>query len=217
MTLRLFIAALAAALVLTLALAGSAGSASAHERRVVATNYEFESGFFIEPAITNSLNGVFMSIVYFPDGAPETASEEEAEGGEPVLGADQTMKVTVIVGGGAATKELEFEGLEDPGSYVASFIPTLPGEYTFVITGTLNGTEINETFESGPNTFSSVEDAADYEFPQPTADSGDSSSSDADSEDDDDNTAMIVAGVAIVVALVAGGIGIYAASRSRSA
>ena len=218
MALRPFVAAFAAALVLALALTGSPTSVSAHERRVVG-DYELESGFYIEPAIANSLNGVFMSVNYYPNGVPETAGgeDEEAAEGEPVLGLDQTMTVTVTVGGGAATKELEFEALEEPGSYVASFIPTLRGEYTFRIAGEIDGTQIEETFESGPNTFSSVEDAADYEFPEPTDGDDSSSSANESSGDDDSDTAMIVAIVAIILAVIAGGVAVFAVARNRQA
>jgi hypothetical protein len=218
---RLFVAAFAAVLALVVALSGSTGTVSAHERRVVG-DYEFEVGFLVEPASAGNLNGVFMSINYYPDGVPETAGEEEAEGeegagGEPVQGADQTLSVTVTVGGGAATTDLEFEPLEEPGPYDAAFIPTLPGEYTFSITGEVDGTQVNETFESGPERFSSVEDAADYEFPAPSGDAGDASADSDSAEDDDSDTAMIVAIVAIILAVIAAAVAIFAVARNRQA
>jgi len=217
MALRLLVAAFAAALVLGLALAGSAGSASAHERRVVG-NYELEAGFYAEPAIADSLNGVFLSVHYYPDGVPETAGgEEESEGGEPVLGLDQALTVTVTVGGGAATKDLEFEALEEPGAYVASFIPTLPGEYTFGIVGEIDGTQFDETFESGPNTFSSVEDPATLEFPAQTDGGSDAPASESEGDDEDSDAAMIVAIVAIILAVIAAGVAIFAVARNRQA
>lgn len=213
MAVRLFVAAAAAALVLGALFGGSPGSVSAHERRVVG-NYEVEVGFYIEPALTNTLNGVFMSVVAYPEGVPEAAAEEgEGAGGEPVKGLDERMTATVTVGGGAATKELQFEALEVPGTYVASFIPTLAGEYTFQVTGEIDGTQVDETFESGPNTFSSVQDAADYEFPAPSGGAGDASTNDDGDDEDGGDTTMIVAIVAIVLALIAVAVAVFAVAK----
>lgn len=217
MSLRLIVASLALAGTVGLLGLASSDIASAHERRVVG-NYELEVGFLVEPAIANSLNGVFMNVVYYANGVPETegGEGEEAAGGEPVLGLDQTMTVTVIVGGAAATKELDFEPLEEPGSYVASFIPTLPGDYIFQIVGEIDGTEIDETFESGPNTFEPVEDPAELEFP-PQADADGDTGSTEDAEDDDDGSAaLIVAILALVLAAAAMVVGLYAANRNRA-
>jgi len=220
MSLRLLVAVLVSTLTVGLLALSSSGAALAHERRAVG-NYEMEVGFLIEPAIANQLNGVFMHIEFFPNGAPEIAGGEESEGeggGEPVLGADQTTSVTVTVGGAAATGELEFEPLEDPGSYVASFIPTLPGDYTFRILGEIAGTEIDQTFESGPNTFEPVVDPAELEFPSQDA-GGDTGlpSDDADEDEDDNGAALVVAIIAAALAVLAGCIAVYAISRSGRA
>jgi len=221
MSLRLLVAVFASTLTVGLLALSSSGTASAHERRAVG-NYEMEVGFLNEPTIANQLNGVFMHIEFFPNGVPETAGGEDSEGEgggrEAVLGADQTTSVTVTVGGGAATRELEFEPLEDPGSYVAPFIPTLPGDYTFHILGEIDGTEIDETFESGPNTFEPVVDPAELEFPSRDAggDTG-SPSDDADEDDDDDGAAIVVAIIAAALAVLAGCIAVYAISRGGRA
>ena len=41
-----------------------------------------------------------------------------------------------------------------------------PGDYTFRIYGTIDGTEIDESFTSGPETFGAVEDPAPLQFPK---------------------------------------------------
>lgn len=88
----------------------SGSAASAHEQRTVG-QYEKEVGFFEEPALVNQLNGVFLSV---------------AKEGKPVEGLAVTLKVELIIGGGAASKELAFEPIEgEAGSYVAQFLPTL--------------------------------------------------------------------------------------------
>src|SRR6266536_2608595 len=56
-------------------------------------------------------------------------------------------------------------GFGIPGDYRAFFVPTRPGDYTFHFTGTIKGTPVNESFTSGPKTFSSVDDPSSVEFP----------------------------------------------------
>jgi hypothetical protein len=221
MAIRLFIAAFAAALVLGLALSGSPGSVSAHEHRTVAENYEFVVGWTGEPAISNQPNAVDLRITLFEGGVPEVTEENEDQdlGGVPVEGAEESLKVTVSTGGEAASTEVPLEpAFGEPGAYEGGpIIPTLPGDYTFVITGTLpDGTAIDETFESGPDTFGTVEDATTLEFPAPTDEASSASSSDSSSDDDSD-TAMIIAIIAVILAVVAGGVAIFAVSRGRSA
>lgn len=53
----------------------------------------------------------------------------------------------------------------EPGDYRATFMPTRPGTYTFHFTGAIDGTEIEESFTSGPDTFNDVDDPAEISFP----------------------------------------------------
>ena len=56
---------------------------------------------------------------------------------------------------------------DDPAGYYSVFFPTAAeGDYTFRIFGTIDGTEIDESFTSGPETFGPVEDPAPLRFPQ---------------------------------------------------
>ena len=231
MALRLFVAASAAALVLALALSGSTNTVSAHEHRTVAENYEFTVGWLNEPTIGGQPNAVFLGIMFFEGGVPEeheegeepeateAAGEAEVEG-VPLEGAEETLEVTVSTGGGAASIELPMEpSFGEVGSYESSPIIPAPGDYSFTFTGTLpDGTEVNETFESGPDTFATVEDPATIEFPAPTAagDSGDSASSSSD-DDDSDTLPIVLSIAAVALAVVAIGVGLYAASKTRGA
>lgn len=132
-----------------------AGRASAHEDRTVG-EYELEVGFNEEPALVNQLNGVFLSVM---------------KEGEPVEGLDETLQVELIVGGGAAKKQIAFEAIEGaPGAYVAAFLPTAVGDYTFRIFGEIEGTAIDEPFESGPGRFDSVESLDEVAFPEAATD-----------------------------------------------
>ena len=58
-----------------------------------------------------------------------------------------------------------------PGDYRAFFFPTLAGTYSFHFTGSIKNQQVDETFTSGPSTFSDVVDPSSVEFPakDPTA------------------------------------------------
>ena len=57
-----------------------------------------------------------------------------------------------------------------PGRLPGFFIPTAPGSYSFHLTGTIKGQKIDQTFKSGPESFSDIEDPAQVQYPvkQPT-------------------------------------------------
>ena len=46
-----------------------------------------------------------------------------------------------------------------PGEYAALIIPTAPGDYTFHVTGKVEGVKVDLEAASSPGTFSPVEDA----------------------------------------------------------
>jgi len=223
---RRFVTAFAAALVFALAIAGSPSSVSAHEHRTVAEDYEFTVGWSGEPAIGGQPNAVSLEIMFFEGGVPEEHEEGEeapAEGegseaveGVPLEGAEETLGVTVTTGGGAASIELPLEAaFGEVGVYESTPIIPAPGDYAFTFSGTLpDGTEVNETFESGPETFATVDDPATLEFPAPTDGGSDTPGSESD-DDDDSDSAMMIAIVAAIIAIIAAGIGIFAVVRSR--
>jgi hypothetical protein len=143
---RIVLGVLAAMLAMTFL--GSA-TVSAHEQRMVATDYTFVVGFLTEPAISGDTNGISLEVT---------------KGDTPVEGLADTIKAQVIFGD--QTKDMTLSPVwNTPGAYKAVFIPTAPGDYTFHFTGTVEGTTIDETFTSSPEGFDSVADRADYEFP----------------------------------------------------
>jgi hypothetical protein len=146
---RITLRALAAALLLALAIPGLA---SAHERRDVG-KLQFVVGFIGEPAILGEPNGIDLSIT-------------DKASGNPVEGAEKTLKATVQYGGGQP-KELPLRarfGMK--GAYTADLIPTRAGAYIFTFTGTVGDEQVNQKFESGPGRFSEVEDTAKLQFPE---------------------------------------------------
>ena len=68
----------------------------------------------------------------------------------------------------ATALRLEEQSCND--DYRAFFIPTAPGSYSFHFTGTIKGQKVDQTFKSGPQSFSDIEDPAQVQYPvqQPT-------------------------------------------------
>ena len=54
---------------------------------------------------------------------------------------------------------------DDPGHYVAEFVPTAPGDYRVRFFGSIEGNAIDETFDSGPDTFDTVIASDVIQFP----------------------------------------------------
>jgi hypothetical protein len=103
-------------------------------------------------------------------GLPNSVQLLLSHDGEPVLDLGDSLKVTIQFGNETSdpmTFEPAFEVGEfgTPGDYRAYFVPSQSGDYTFHITGTVDGTKIDESFTSGPKTFSSVKDLSSATFP----------------------------------------------------
>jgi hypothetical protein len=208
------------------------GVASAHEEREVGP-YTLAVGFGDEPAYAGTENSVQMFL---------------HKGDKPVVDLGPTLKVAVSYGNQTMdqmTMEPNFEVGEFgiPGDYRAFFVPTRPGDYSFHLTGTIEGTRIDESFPSGPNTFSSVDDPSSVEFPvkdPTTGELGDavqrlqprvdrvvsaqqrlaaqsrSVGDDADSAKSLAAVALIVGGALGLIGIGLGGAGLAAARRARS-
>jgi hypothetical protein len=135
--------------------------ASAHEHRHVG-DYEISFGWQVEPAYSGVFNGPEITII-------DTTTDE------PVVGAEETLTLTVSFG--SETKELMLEpAWNDPGHYVAFLTPTRPGDYEFEISGSisvttaLSETVVSEIFTSADGDFSTIEPAADILFPDADTD-----------------------------------------------
>jgi len=194
--------------------------ASAHERRAVPAGdeeYGFVVGFLGEPAYLNQPNGLSVRVYTVEPGVELLEATSEQRVG--VEGLEETLQAEVSQGA-AEPMALTLEGaFGEPGAYDGNFLPTALGDYTFHITGTINGEEIDETFTSSPETFSSIDEPAEYPVQIQTnqeleaALGSDGSSSDDDS---DSNAPMIIAIIGVVLGaagVVAGGV---ALSRGRA-
>jgi hypothetical protein len=209
------ISALAGAFVLLLAGPALAHGAYDHGDIAIAT------GFETEPAYVGQPNAVELEIT---------------KGGKPVTDVGQgDLKVGVSFGGQSTSLSLEpnFEVGEwgTPGDYIASFIPTQPGKYTFDVAGTVAGEQIKYSMTSGPDTFSEVQDPAAAMFPPVDAPSNadlsakldaastrtDASISSAQDAADSAKTVAIIAVVVAVIAVVLAVIGWRRAPRKTTA
>jgi len=159
-------------------------------------------------------------------GQPNAVELEISKGGHPVTDVGQgDLKVDVSFGGQSTSLTLEpnFEVGEwgTPGDYIASFIPTQPGKYTFHIGGTIAGIPVKYSMTSAPDTFSEVEDPSSAMFPAQDAPTAadlnakvdaasartDSSIASAQDAADSAKTVAIIAVVVAIVAIVAAVIG----------
>ena len=153
-------AALVAATMAALLIPLLAGPASAHEEKTVG-RYHLVVGFGDEPAYAGEKNSVQLILADAND--------------KPVTDLTDTLKVAVSTGS-AEPLQLSMEPFFEvgefgtPGDYRAFFIPTAPGSYSFHFTGTIKGQKVDQTFRSGPQTFSDIEDPAQVQYPvkQPT-------------------------------------------------
>jgi hypothetical protein len=139
----------------TLATLPLAPSAAAHEAKHVG-ELEMVVGFGTEPAYAGYPNSVQLLLSHH-GGGPVT----DLKSGD--LGVEVTF--------GDATKDLDLEPFfevgefGEPGDYRAWFVPTRPGAYTFTFSGTADGQKIDESFSSGPDTFSEATSPTAEEFP----------------------------------------------------
>lgn len=128
-------------------------SVAAHERRKIGGGkYEVEVGWETEPTLVNQINAATITIF-------------QADGRTVVEGAEKTLRVQIAFGGGTPKEFPLKASWGKPGYYVANLIPTRAGSYLFTFTGTIDGTPINETFESGPGRFDDVAASDDLYFP----------------------------------------------------
>ncbi len=127
--------------------------ASAHVVKKVGP-VNMEIGFGTEPAYTGQPNSVYLLL---------------SENGKPVVNLGDSLKVAVSAGGSSVDLPLvpnfELGGDGVPGEYRAYFVPSMPGPYTFHLTGTVDGTPIDVTVTSGPKTFDEVQDLSGATFP----------------------------------------------------
>ncbi|MGI9254394.1 MAG: hypothetical protein ACR2J8_11645 [Thermomicrobiales bacterium] len=140
--------AAAGALALTLLPA----AAMAHVNVDVADGeYVLEIGFQNEPAYLGQANAIYVKAGKYGTGGTKPA---DGLAGSLVAEVDKdgkTLEIPLIP--------------QDGGVYVAPFFPTALGDYTFRITGEIDGKPVAAEVSSSPTTFNPVEPLASVQFP----------------------------------------------------
>ena len=122
----------AAAATLAMVLAGPA--VLAHEA-VGQGDLELVIGFGTEPAYAGLPNSVQVTVTH---------------GGRPVKPSELSLEVQIAFGNETTTMPLKPASVE-PGDYRAWFVPSQPGDYTFTVTGEVEGEKVDESVTSGPD------------------------------------------------------------------
>jgi hypothetical protein len=114
-------------------------------------DYEITIGFFNEPAYQGDVNGIEFGV-------------ENHETGEPIAGLEDTLRLEVTYG--SSTIELPVRAqFGQEGWYVGYLVPTAEGDYTAHIFGDIEGTQVDVTMTSSPDTFSSIQPKSSIAFP----------------------------------------------------
>jgi hypothetical protein len=142
-TLRAFILALCLAILVPL-------TAFAHGHTEVG-DYELVIGFHNEPAYQGEPNGLDLFVTNLTTG-------------EPVNGLEETLRVELIYGASKQELTIETQFGQD-GAYTAHVLPTEAGDYTWHIWGDIEGTPVDVSMTSSPDTFSSVQPKSEVAFP----------------------------------------------------
>ncbi len=191
------IMALAAAATLLTAVTGGA---FAHGRTEVGP-YQLIIGFHNEPAYQGEPNGLDLFVT-------------NTETGERVSGLEETLNVEIIYG--SSTRALDMRAqFGEEGAYTADVLPTETGDYTWHIWGDIEGTTVDVSMTSSPDTFGSVEPKSDVSFPNPEPASADLLAQ-ANSAAQSARTALMVGLVGAVLGLaglLVGFMGLRAARR----
>ncbi len=196
---RLLVALLAVAMSTML----MAGSVLAHEHREVG-EYELTVGFLNEPAILEEPNGLSLEVM-----------KGHGDAGEPVEGLASSLRAEIIYGDQRLPLEIQ-AAFGQPGMYKANIIPTETGAYTFHIFGSIEGMEIDESFTSGPDTFSEVVSRETLTFPNQVGPVG-SVETTATEASDTASTAMLLGIGGLVAGLLGLLLGVLAFMRSSTA
>ena len=179
-----------------------AGLALAHERRDVGGKYSFVVGWTGESAYAGQMNGVSLNV---------TNTETKA----PVEGLEKTLKVEIIQG--AQKRELPLRAVfRQPGVYAADVVPTKEGDYRFRFFGTIEGTQIDESFDSADGKFDGVKSSQAIVFPGDATNSAQAAPAAASASAGGSSTAQALAVAALVVSVLALLLGLLALLRGRS-
>jgi len=127
-------------------------TAQAHGHTTVG-DYSLVIGFHNEPAYQGEPNGLDLFV---------TNTKTNAN----ITGLASTLKAEIIYGDSKKTLKLVPQWGQE-GAYTAYVLPTVAGDYTWHIYGTIEKTPVDVTMTSSPSTFSAVQSKSEVTFPSP--------------------------------------------------
>ena len=171
-------------------------AALAHERRTVGGGkYDVVVGWDVEPAYVGLKNAASIRIM-------------EAGTTNPITGAEKSLKLAIRQG--ASTQSVPVRAVfGQNGYYVADIVPTRVGDYQWMFTGDINGTAVNETFDTADGKFNAVEPATALQFPVPLGDPAQSAAA-VQAAQSDAQGARTLAYVGIAVGIIGVVVGLLA-------
>ena len=196
---------------------------------VVWTNQESHSAVVMSGPLSPVTSEMTASI---SDANTSVADDAETPPNTPrnrVSGLASNLQVEVFHLSTNASRVLSMtERVDDPGHYIAEFVPTAPGDYRVRFFGSIEGNAIDETFDSGPDTFDTVIPSDAIQFPivlesnreiqnatQGALNAVQELETDLESTSSNASTGMIIGIVGILFGLIAIGTSFFAITIAR--
>lgn len=110
--------------------------------------YDVEIGWVEEPPVVGQKNAIVIEV---------------SEGGQPVSGVEAALDSEIGYGG--RTMRANLNPTDEPGVYTIPFIPTVRGQYSVRLFGSIGETAVDQTLDP-----EEVGDGAMLAFPEPLAD-----------------------------------------------
>lgn len=192
---------------------------------VVWTNHEAQNAVIMSGPLTSMTSGITTML---EDESPGVTAEISTSA-DRVSGLSSTLQVEVTHLSTTASRAMPLtEVFDDPGHYVAEFMPTAPGDYRMRFFGSIEGNLIDETFDSGPDTFDTVIASDAIQFPvvlesnrelknatQGALRAVQELENDLDSSASTASTSMIVGIIGTVLGVIAIGFSFFAIATAR--
>lgn len=128
------------------------GFGLAHQSKEVGDGaYRVVVGYLVNPAYTGQMNGIDLAI-------------RDADG-QPMMGLERSILAWVIAPDGSELALTIRPNSDKEGWYTGNFIPTVPGNYTFRVSGFIADVEFEEHFDEPAHNDPPVMDAAGISLP----------------------------------------------------
>ena len=129
---------------------------------LVWTNDDFQNTVLM----SGPLSSMTPEIKSMVEAGTSGAATQTATPVNRVTGLGATLEVELTHLSTSTSKSMQLTELfDDPGHYIAEFVPTSPGDYRVRFFGSIEGNAIDETFDSGPDTFDTIIPSDVIQFP----------------------------------------------------